>query len=1051
MIMRDRSSAFFPGLQALTAIACLFVLTAAFPAPMPLNAAASALGGPGREAASGRTSLRAGTDFVYVYRDGGAGGYEAFPDVCRLNDGRLMCVFYAGYDHVALPNARWPKGGRIDVCFSSDEGRTWTKPGTLYDGPDDDRDASVVQLADGRLLCSFFTTRRNDNSPKKREAIGTWIIESNDLGRTWSAPRPIAMGYFCSSPVRVLHNGGLLLGLYSGANGRSWGAVVRSEDGGRTWTKPIDIPNGGWKLDAETDIIELKDGSILAAEREPATTMCYSMSRDGGRSWSVSLPLGFPGHCPYFLRTTGGVLLLAHRLPQTSLHYSFDEGRTWSANIMVDDLEGAYPSMVELKDGSVLIVYYEEGDGSNIRARRFRVGPSGVEWLSLARGKAAADASAVTLGPVQDPGAPAVKLDREGDMWRITGRRNIVSVDTDSLRISVRTPSAEWTTLPSFDGDLTLGNAAGRSMTMTRLASAAHKTAGPGRIGSLSGLRISLKGFAGPTGQELDASLDLFIGLEGDDEELVCRIAALDGEVRVREVLWPASFEPNSFDAAVVPFMQGMLLPKNWARQVRIFEPMSYGRGLYMPWWGYEHGASSVMVLLETPDDAGFRFKHPAGGPTRMDVRWVHSLGRWSYPRQVRFAFLANGDYVALAKRYRHYVMEKGTFVSLKEKIARNPLVGKLIGAPVIHTGILQHIQPGSSYYKKDDPAWNHRFTTFDERASELKAIAALGIHRAYVYLDGWGFRGYDNLHPDVLPPCPEAGGWDGMKRLADACDALGFVFAVHDQYRDYYLDGPAYDPGNGRIDEDGGRPFESTWFGGGQTILCPALAPGFVSRNHSALLAHGIKLRGAYLDVFSIVPPEECYSPEHPVTRTECLKFRSECFNFVRSYGGVVSSEEPCDWAVPFLDLVHHGPFALDPDPGKGPAMGIPIPLFDLVYHDAILLPWSLDKGAWASLRTTSFPACLGHAGLPYLSIEPKEEELTRVRTMCALNARVGLLEMTGHEFLDASFRQQRFTYSDGTTVTIDLDSGTCKISPELEVPATIDQAAQPGPRPGP
>ncbi|HOI44868.1 MAG TPA: hypothetical protein PLX50_04585, partial [Candidatus Aminicenantes bacterium] len=27
-------------------------------------------------------------DFVYVCRDAGAGGYEAFPDVCRLRDGR---------------------------------------------------------------------------------------------------------------------------------------------------------------------------------------------------------------------------------------------------------------------------------------------------------------------------------------------------------------------------------------------------------------------------------------------------------------------------------------------------------------------------------------------------------------------------------------------------------------------------------------------------------------------------------------------------------------------------------------------------------------------------------------------------------------------------------------------------------------------------------------------------------------------------------------------------------------------------------------------------
>ena len=37
--------------------------------------------------------------------------------------------------------------------------------------------------------------------------------------------------------------------------------------------------------------------------------------------------------------------------------------------------------MVNLKDGSVLIVYYEEGAGSNIRAKRFRASNAGVQWL----------------------------------------------------------------------------------------------------------------------------------------------------------------------------------------------------------------------------------------------------------------------------------------------------------------------------------------------------------------------------------------------------------------------------------------------------------------------------------------------------------------------------------------------------------------------------------------------------------------------------------------------------------------------------------------------
>ena len=110
--------------------------------------------------------------------------------------------------------------------------------------------------------------------------------------------------------------------------------------------------------------------------------------------------------------------------------------------------------------------------------------------------------------------------------------------------------------------------------------------------------------------------------------------------------------------------------------------------------------------------------------------------------------------------------------------------------------------------------------------------------------------------------------------------------------------------------------PFHSVWYGGKQSVLCPRLALGHVKKNYSWLLDHGIKMRGAYLDVFAVVPPDECYNPEHPATRTDCLNYRGMCLDFIRSQGGVVSSEEPADWAIPHLDLVHHGPHALDAGP---------------------------------------------------------------------------------------------------------------------------------------
>jgi len=339
-------------------------------------------------------------DFVYVCRDAGAGGYQAFPDVCRLQDGRLMAVFYAGYGHIAMPCPSLPKGGRISYCTSNDEGHSWSKAATLFDSVDDDRDPSIVQLKNGTLICDFFRLHRKadpsqpvaDQFAEPYDGMGSWTVTSDDLGKTWSEPRQIYdKTWYCSAPVRELSDGRLILGLYR--ENPSMGGVGLSDDGGKTWSDAIAIDNAGHKLDAETDVIELADGRIWAAERSSGTPMCFAISQDRGKTWSKSEPVDFIGHSPYLLRSAqDNIILLGYRGygdgktasggGHTYLRYSLDECRSWSAPIMVDACIGAYPSMVNLKDGSVLIVYYEEGTNSSIRAKRFRATKTGVEWLS---------------------------------------------------------------------------------------------------------------------------------------------------------------------------------------------------------------------------------------------------------------------------------------------------------------------------------------------------------------------------------------------------------------------------------------------------------------------------------------------------------------------------------------------------------------------------------------------------------------------------------------------------------------------------------------------
>ncbi len=612
--------------------------------------------------------------------------------------------------------------------------------------------------------------------------------------------------------------------------------------------------------------------------------------------------------------------------------------------------------------------------------------------------------------------------------WTIVGKTKTVHLFRDTLTLSVQTQTFTWTSNPCGAEEIEVGTV--QSPQKLSLLSAKTIDITPFTTGERTGWKIQLTDFPQAPGMVIG----LYVGLNPFEEDLIIDTVAESETTPLRRIQWPKPFantKPRPDWLSVVPHMQGMLLPSNWPDAINIGSGQTQGRSLYMSWWGELREGHGYIGMLETDMDAGIVFSHPAGGPTQIGPVFYASMGKLTYPRRIRYIFYEEANHVTLAKRYRRYVCETGRFVSLDEKEARSSKVRRLRGSPVVHTSILYHIQPESSYFHSDDPSLNHGLTSFADCTETLKQLKTKGVDKAYVHLDGWGFRGYDNLHPSYLPPNPEAGGWDGFRNLVQTCNDLGYLIATHDQYRDYYYDGANFDERWALMRENGSLDKHTTWYGGQQTLLCPWFAPGFVRRTYDGLAAHGIHLDGTYLDVFAVVEGEECHNPEHPVTREMSLRLRGQCFDLLRSRGFIMSSEEPAEWAIPHLDLVHHGPYPTYPHLGGGGARGIPIPLFNLVYHDAIYLPWGVGgKGGWGvpSNDANTLHALL-NAGLPYVGLNPGEKALEEVREVCRLNEQVGRLEMINHRFLDESYRKQSTTFADGTTVTVDFDNDTWKV----------------------
>ena len=557
------------------------------------------------------------------------------------------------------------------------------------------------------------------------------------------------------------------------------------------------------------------------------------------------------------------------------------------------------------------------------------------------------------------------------------------------------------------------------------------------KTGIGEGIRSCYAGFT-QDGRDIGLAFETVAWIEYISRDLHMEfIPTCEEGVDVTRICWPGNMLISGGGMAsysLLPMRQGMLLPNDWPTAMKKldFDGMMCTTAAYMPWFGQVENGAGYIAIVEQPWDAAYAVDHPAGGPTRIHMSWLPSLGKMAYRRTMRYTFLGKCDYNDLAKVYRGYAKETGLFTTLAEKAARNPRVDKLIGSAIVHTGIKTHIDPTTRWYDHEHPERNNVVVPFSQRAREMVKLKDAGIDKLYLHLDGWGEPGYDNQHPDYLPACTEAGGWDGMKELSDTMQSLGYMFGIHDQYRDYYFNAKTFDPDFAMRKVDGTIYDINLWAGGRQSYLCATQAAYYVKRNFTELFRHGIHLEATYLDVFNCNEGDECIHPWHRMTRQESFALRKRCFDLLCSWGIVPSSEEVGDWAMQTQVFAHYGPYdGMMNGPDK-PDYGIDVPLYNLVYHDCMIVPWFLDARAPHGVDVLLY--ALLNGGAAYVNNELSGAELDRAvaryKTVAQLQERIAKCEMVRHSFLDGDPSRQRAEYSDGTVVTIDTKDNTYEIT---------------------
>lgn len=307
------------------------------------------------------------------------------------------------------------------------------------------------------------------------------------------------------------------------------------------------------------------------------------------------------------------------------------------------------------------------------------------------------------------------------------------------------------------------------------------------------------------------------------------------------------------------------------------------------------------------------------------------------------------------------------------------------------------------------------------------------GIDHIHLHLDGCGIA-YDNQHPRFYPIDERTGGYPALKKLIETLHAYNDVVSFHDNYHDLYLDSPDFKDEYQIYDRDQKPYFMSVWAGGKQSYMTGQMAPVFFKRNLAYLKEHGVESDGVYCDVFTCNPFDENFNDAYRMNRKQCREYRNDTFDVCNERGMIVSSEEINVFALNHIDTCHYAPypFMMKQD---GKQIGLPIPFFNLCFHDCVVIPWMSDRnyGLYALLN----------GGIPYLERDGAyvntdgsfsedvvdEKRIAMVKEIASFEEKVAYAKMVRHTFVNGDENIQETVFNNGITVTIDLRNDSYQI----------------------
>ncbi|MDQ3013784.1 MAG: exo-alpha-sialidase [Acidobacteriota bacterium] len=227
--------------------------------------------------------------------------------------------------------------------------------------------ASTIAETKGTLVAAWF-----GGTKEKNPDVGIWV--SRVENGKWTQPVEVANGvespdkrYPTWNPVLYQPKSGPLLLFYKvGPDpAKWWGMMMTSADGGKTWSKPMRLPDGiaGPIKDKP---VELANGELLcpSSSEDKGWRVHFERTTDQGKTWHRTEPINdgkeFGVIQPTVLFHKGGKLqaLMRSRQGVVVESWSDDNAKTWG-KLAATGLPNPNSGIdgVTLKDGRQLLVY----------------------------------------------------------------------------------------------------------------------------------------------------------------------------------------------------------------------------------------------------------------------------------------------------------------------------------------------------------------------------------------------------------------------------------------------------------------------------------------------------------------------------------------------------------------------------------------------------------------------------------------------------------------------------------------------------------------------